>query len=143
MTNNEYKKGEDDALLGTTASRFTDEYVNGFFNGLKKTNPLFRKLDEHSFREGYLGRNPGEAHNPSYLAGEMVRRMAKDTSELEKKVQLPKTVTHPGTKDPEDRELDRINEERWENDLPPTTRGQLRERAAEYMEEKYGYDIDK
>lgn len=143
MTNNEYKKGEDDALLGTTASRFTDEYVNGFFNGLKKTNPLFRKLDEHSFREGYLGRNPGEAHNPSYLAGEMVRRMAKDTSELEKKVQLPKTVTHQRTKDSEDRELDSMNERRQERNLPPTTWERWHEDLAEHMDEKYGYDIDK
>jgi hypothetical protein len=41
-----------------------------------------------------------------------------------------------------DRELDEINEERWEYDLPPITRRQRREQQREYMDEHYGYDID-
>lgn len=42
-----------------------------------------------------------------------------------------------------DRELDRINEERWEYDLPPITRKEWERRECEYMMEKYDYDIYK
>lgn len=37
--------------------------------------------------------------------------------------------------------LDRINEERWEYDLPPISREEKYRRDAEYMDDKYGYDI--
>src|SRR3989344_797999 len=143
MTNNDFKKGEEDALLGTTASRSTEDYVNGFFSGLRKTNPLFKNLDERAFREGYFSRDTGESHNSSYLAGQMVRKMAIAPSNLEKKVAKETRLKPAPRKAAEDPELDSINEERLENDLPPTSRQEIRERAAEYMDEKYGYDIDK
>ncbi len=45
--------------------------------------------------------------------------------------------------EPNDRndELDDINEERWEYDLPPITQKEWYRRQAEEMDDKYGYDI--
>ena len=39
--------------------------------------------------------------------------------------------------------LDRINEERFEQDLPPVTHQQLMQEAADEMWDTYGYDIGK
>jgi len=141
MKKEEYDKGKQDAIMGRTASGTTENYVSGFFNGLKEINPLVQKFDENAFIDGYFNRTiKAYQQNSSYLAGRMIREMAANTSGLEKKVELPKAAP---LKRRSDHELDSINEERWENDLPPTSRQELRERAAEYMEEKYGYDIDK
>lgn len=43
----------------------------------------------------------------------------------------------------EDRELDAINESRFEEDLPPVTRRQLQEWLSDEMMDTYGYDTDK
>lgn len=144
MTKNDYRKGEQDALMGAAASSSAENYISGFFNGLKKTNPLFRDLDENSFREGYLGINYGESHNSSYLAGQMVKKMAAAAriSELEKKVLTPTPILSP--KDREKQDLDRLNEHCREKNLPPVSSwDDWNDRQARYMEEKYGYDTDK
>jgi hypothetical protein len=39
--------------------------------------------------------------------------------------------------------IDRINEERFEYDLPQISREEYWQSIGEYMEETYGYDIDK
>lgn len=41
------------------------------------------------------------------------------------------------------RDLDEINEQRWEYDLPPISHREKYRRDAEYMDEHYGYDIGK
>lgn len=61
----------------------------------------------------------------------------------EKKEPEKTPESKPEPKEKEDRELDKINEQRWEYDLPPITRRDIREYHRRYMEEKYGYDIDK
>lgn len=140
MANDEYNQGKEDALRGGNASRFTDEYINGYFNGLRKNNPLLERLDKDLFRDGYLNRNSESQQTPSYLAGRMVREMAVTASELEKKVETAKTSLPQCSNDPE---LDRINNERFEYDLPPLTKEDVRERLREEMWETYGYDIEK
>lgn len=42
----------------------------------------------------------------------------------------------------ENEDTHRENELRWEYDLPLVTNEERRQRVREYMDEKYGYDID-
>lgn len=57
--------------------------------------------------------------------------------------EAPKPEITPEPKVEQDRELNRINEARWEYDLPELTRDDIREYHRRYMDDKYGYDIDK
>lgn len=63
--------------------------------------------------------------------------------DAEQKPELEQAVETPIKKPEEqDRELDQINEIRWEYDLPEITRDDITEQHRRYMDEKYGYDID-
>lgn len=62
----------------------------------------------------------------------------------ESKPEAPKPEPQPATEENRgDDGLNKINEARWEYDLPELTRDDIREYHRRYMDEKYGYDIDK